>query len=64
VAAALVVLKGAEEYSAESLEQLLERTRIRFGEVSTVAYVSCRRIPSAKKRKRTKLVYMKEAGAI
>jgi DNA polymerase-3 subunit epsilon len=64
VAAALVVLKGAEEYSAESLEQLLERTRIRFGEVSTGAYVSCRRIPSAKKRKRTKLVYMKEAGAI
>lgn len=58
VAAALVVLRAAEEYSAESVEELLERTMIRFGEVSTGKYVSCRRI--AKKRMRTKLVYVPE----
>lgn len=58
MAAALVVLRAAEEYSAETVEELLERTRIRFGEVSTGKYVSCRRIPIAKKRARTKLVYV------
>lgn len=56
VASALVVLRAAEEYSAETVEELLERTRIRFGEVSTGKYVSCRRIPIPKKR-RNKLVY-------
>jgi DNA polymerase-3 subunit epsilon len=55
VAAAKVVLRAAEEYSAESVEVLMERMMIRFGEVSTGAYVSCRRIPQ--RRKRTKLVY-------
>ncbi len=56
VASALVVLRAAEEYSSETVEELLERTRIRFGEVSTGKYVSCRRIPIPKKR-RKKLVY-------
>jgi DNA polymerase-3 subunit epsilon len=55
VAAAKVVLRAAEEYSAESVEVLMERTQIRLGEVSTGAYVSCRRIPQ--KKKRTKLAY-------
>jgi DNA polymerase-3 subunit epsilon len=55
VVAAKVVLRAAEEYSAESVEVLMERTQIRLGEVSTGAYFSCRRIPQ--KRKRTKLVY-------
>lgn len=55
VAAALVVLKAAEEYSAESVEQLMERTQIRLGEVSTGSYVYCRRIP--KGRRRAKLTY-------
>jgi DNA polymerase-3 subunit epsilon len=58
VASALVVLRAAEEYSAETVEELLERTRIRFGEVSTGKYVSCRRIPVPKKRGRAKLVYL------
>jgi DNA polymerase-3 subunit epsilon len=56
VAAALVVLKAAEEYSAESLEQLMERMQIRMGEISTGAYLSCRRIP--KPRRRAKLTYV------
>ena len=60
VAAALIVLKAAEEYSAVSVEQLLERAQIRFGEVSTGAYVSCRRIP--KPRRSKKLVYEATAG--
>jgi len=64
VTAANIVLRAAEEYSAESVEELMERTQIRLGEVSPGAYVSCRRIPSPKKRTRTKLVYVKEAGAI
>ena len=52
----------AEEYSAESVEELLERTGIRFGEVAPGAYLSCRRLP--KKRKRAKLVYVpEEAGS-
>ncbi len=58
VASALVVLRAAEEYSAETVEELLERTMIRFGEVSTGKYVSCRRVP--KKRVRTRLVYVPE----
>jgi DNA polymerase-3 subunit epsilon len=53
--AARVVLRVAEEYSAESIEQLMERMQIRLGEVSTGAYRSCRRIPQ--KRKRAKLTY-------
>lgn len=57
VASALVVLRAAEEYSAESVDELLERTMIRFGEVSTGKYISCRRIPTPKKRARKKLVY-------
>jgi DNA polymerase-3 subunit epsilon len=61
VASALVVLRAAEEYSAETVEELLERTRIRFGEVSTGKYVSCRRIP--KKQVRTRLVYVPEEAA-
>jgi DNA polymerase-3 subunit epsilon len=63
VASARVVLRAAEEYSAESVEELLERTRIRFGEVSTGKYVSCRRISIPKKRGRAKLVYVAEEGA-
>ncbi len=58
MAAALVVLRAAEEYSAESVEELLERTGFRFGEVAPGAYLSCRRLP--KKRKRAKLVYVAE----
>jgi DNA polymerase-3 subunit epsilon len=53
--AALVVLRAAEEYSAASVEELLERTRIRMGELSPGKYVSCRRIP--RKRAQAKLVY-------
>ncbi len=56
MAAALVVLRAAEEYSAETVEELLERTGFRFGEVAPGAYLSCRRMP--KKSKRTKLVYV------
>jgi len=63
VASALVVLRAAEEYSAESVEELLERTMIRFGEVSTGKYVSCRRIPIPQKRVRKKLVYVPEEAA-
>jgi DNA polymerase-3 subunit epsilon len=58
VAAALVVLRAAEEYSAETLEELLERTGIRFGEVAPGTYISCRRLP--KKKKRAKLLYVPE----
>ena len=60
VAAALVVLRAAEEYSAESVEELLQRTSIRFGEVSTGKYLSCRRIPIPRTKKRggTKLLYV------
>ena len=53
--AAKIVLRAAEEYSAESLDQLLERTQLRLGEVAPGAYRSCRRIP--KPRKRAKLTY-------
>ena len=60
VAAAKVVLRAAEEYSAESVEELLERTQIRLGEVSPGGYVSCRRLP--KKRKCAKLVYEPEGS--
>jgi len=60
MAAALVVLRAAEEWSAESVEELLERTGFRFGEVATGSYLSCRRLP--KKRKRTKLVYVPDYG--
>ncbi len=60
VAAAKVVLRAAEEYSAESVEELMERAQIRLGEVSPGAYVSCRRLP--KKRKRAKLVYEPEGA--
>lgn len=60
--AAKVVLRAAEEYSAASVEELMERARIRFGEVSTGEYRSCRRIPIPKKQKRAKLVYVAEAG--
>jgi DNA polymerase-3 subunit epsilon len=56
VAAAKVVLRAAEEYSAESVVQLMERARIRMGEVSTGKYLSCRRIPA--KRGRRKLEYV------
>ncbi len=55
MAAALIVLRAAEEYSAESIEELMERVRLRMGEVSPGKYVSCRRI--AKKRVRAKLTY-------
>ncbi len=60
VAAALVVLRAAEEYSAGSVEELLQRTKIRFGEVSTGKYLSCRRIPMPRTKKRgsTKLLYV------
>jgi DNA polymerase-3 subunit epsilon len=57
VAAAQVVLRAAEEYSADSVEELMERARIRFGEVSPGKYVSCRRIPQKRGRVRRKLVY-------
>jgi DNA polymerase-3 subunit epsilon len=60
VVAALVVLEAAEEYSAETVEVLLERTMIRFGEVSTGKYMSCRRIPPPKKRRSKKLIYVPE----
>jgi len=63
MAAAKVVLRAAEEYSAESVEELMERTRLRLGEVSPGAYRSCRRIPTPKKRKSTKLEYVPEAPA-
>jgi DNA polymerase-3 subunit epsilon len=63
VAAAKVVLRAAEEYSAESVDELMERTQLRLGEVSPGAYRSCRRIPTPKKRKRTKLEYVPEAPA-
>lgn len=53
--AAQVVLRAAEEYSAATVEELLERTRLRMGEVSPGKYVSCRRVPV--KRLRAKLVY-------
>ena len=61
MAAALVVLRAAGEYSAESVEELLERSGLRFGEVSPGSYVSCRRLP--KKRTRAKLVYVPESSA-
>ena len=61
MAAAKVVLRAAEEYSAESVEELMERTQIRLGEVSPGAYASCRRV--AKKRKRAKLTYVPEGAA-
>jgi len=60
VTAAKVVLMASELYSAETVEELMERTRIRLGEVSPGAYRSCRRI--AKKRKGKKLVYVPDAG--
>ncbi len=63
VASALVVLRAAEAYSAGTVEELLERSMIRFGEVSTGKYVSCRRIPMPKKRARKKLVYVPEEAA-
>jgi hypothetical protein len=43
------------------VEELMERMQIRLGEVSTGAYVSCRRM--AKKRGRAKLVYEAEGAA-
>ncbi|PSH04250.1 MAG: exonuclease [Acidobacteria bacterium] len=55
VAAARVVLRAAEEYSAENMDELIERTRIRLGEVSPGSCVPCRLIP--RKRIRRKLVY-------
>jgi hypothetical protein len=61
VAAAKVVLRAAGEYSAESVEELMERMQIRLGEVSTGTYVSCRRM--AQKRRRAKLVYEAEGAA-
>jgi DNA polymerase-3 subunit epsilon len=61
VAAAKIVLRAAEEYSAESLEELMERTQLRLGEVSPGAYLSCRRIP--KKQKRARLVYETDIAA-
>ncbi len=61
MAAAMVVLRAAEEYSAESVEELIERTQIRLGEVSPGAYRSCRRM--ANKRKRAKLTYEPEGAA-
>jgi hypothetical protein len=43
------------------VEELLERSGLRFGEVSPGSYVSCRRLP--KKRTRAKLVYVPESSA-
>jgi len=62
VAAAKVVLRAAGEYSAESVEELMERMQIRLGEVSPGTYVSCRRM--AQKRRRSKLVYEAEGAGI
>jgi DNA polymerase-3 subunit epsilon len=56
--AARIVLQAAEEYSAETLEELLTRTELRLGEVSPGGYKSCRRIP--RRPKPPKITYVPE----
>jgi DNA polymerase-3 subunit epsilon len=56
--AARIVLQAAEEYSAETLDELLTRTELRLGEVSPGGYKSCRRIP--RRPKAPKITYVPE----
>jgi DNA polymerase-3 subunit epsilon len=52
--AARLVLLAAENYSAESVEEVMSHAQLRMGQVSPGKYLSCRRIVRKSKRK---LVY-------